>query len=58
MAAIMDELGTDARMVCIKDHAGNVLMGKEPTPDACVLSADFISFVTSFGYPKTTRGGT
>lgn len=54
----MDELGTDARMVCIKDHAGNVLMGKEPTPDACVLSADFISFVTSLGYPKTTRGGT
>lgn len=29
-AKIMDELGPDARMVCIRDHAGNVLAGRIP----------------------------
>ena len=41
----MDGLGSDARMVCVRDHDGNVLAGKPPLPDppgVVELTADFL----------------
>ena len=33
MAAILDKLGTDAKLICIHDHAGNLLLGKAPAKE-------------------------
>ena len=52
LAAAMDDLGADAKMICITDHAGNVLAGKMPTPDAYKVSAEFLAMATTMGYPR------
>jgi hypothetical protein len=33
LADVMDSLGADARMVCVRDEAGNVLAGRLPPAD-------------------------
>ena len=39
---IMDELGPDAKMLCIYDAQGNVVAGKPPEPERCVMSAGLV----------------
>ena len=55
LAAVMDDLGADAKIICITDHAGNVLAGKMPTPDTFTASAEFLAMATTMGYPRAKR---
>jgi len=54
-AQVMDDLGPDARMRCIRDEAGNVLAGKPPPPDPdswVTLSGEFVVMACNFGRGK------
>jgi hypothetical protein len=50
VAAFMDKL-TDARLVCIHDEAGNLLLGKAP-PQETYYSAEFLVACANHGRRK------
>jgi hypothetical protein len=55
LAAIMDDLGADSKMVCIRDDAGNVLAGKPPAADPAswvTISGDCFVALANFGRTK------
>jgi hypothetical protein len=51
-AELMAELGPDARIVCIRNHEGQILRGEEPKREGPTLSADFLLFAVSMGYAR------
>jgi hypothetical protein len=57
-ARIMDSLGADARMRCIRDEAGNVLAGKLPPADPSswvTLSGEFVEAGCRMGHKEARR---
>lgn len=53
-AEVMAELGPDARIVCIRDHAGKVLRGEEP-PKEFSLSAEFLEVALTMGFKEKRK---
>jgi hypothetical protein len=55
LVARMADLGADAKLLCITDHAGIVLWGKEPPQDR-FYSADFLIAAATSGERQAKRG--
>jgi hypothetical protein len=47
---------TDARLLCIHDHAGALLWGKEPEPHRG-FSAEFLTYCAAYGERHAAKRG-
>ena len=54
LAAVMESLGEHARMRCVYDLNGNVLVGKPPEPEES-FSAEFLCAMAFFGDSQRKR---